>query len=194
MSASWTIGRKKDENEKIPDTVPLVLKSFDVRLVSPHSLSGSFRVFIQRSELFFIQIEDTTLSSLAALAPFLGPFGNIIPLTLWLFNRGKNKARKQKIEHSNPEDLLHEDGKSFKLYAAEIRDASIEPMTFFTLHGKAGRLILIVRHGEKIKFGFVTETDTRKAIELLPSVLSATLRVNVEWAAGEARFVKRKKA
>ncbi len=193
MSLQWTTGRKNAEIEKSAYTRSLEVKSFDVKLFSPHSLSGSFRVFIQRSELFFIQTEDTTLSSLAALAPLFGPFGNLIPLTLWLFKRGKNKTRKQKIEQSSPEDLLLEGGKSFKLYAAEIRDVSIEPPALIARYGKGGRLILIVRHGEKIKFEFVTEIDTRKAMEFLPPILSSTLRVNVEWDAGKGRFVKRKR-
>jgi len=104
--------------------------SFDARLVSPISSAGVYRIFIERNDLLFIQIEGGSKSILTAMAPLLGPAGNLIPLALWLFTKKKAKDLLQKIEEQNPEDLLRESEKNFKLHLAEIRDAAIEPPTF----------------------------------------------------------------
>jgi hypothetical protein len=129
---------------------------------------------------------------LAALAPLLGPFGNLIPLALWLFTKKKAKDRLQKIGQENPEDLLRDSEKNFKLYLAEIRDASIEPPSLIATSGKAGRLILLVRHGEKFKFEFKDADDVNKAIYLLMPLMGSTLRINVEWNGQKQRFEKKK--
>ena len=67
--------------------------TFNVKLISPISSAGKYRVFVERSDLLFIQVEGGSRSILAAVAPFLGPAGNIIPLTLWLFTKRKTKAK-----------------------------------------------------------------------------------------------------
>ena len=72
--------------------------AFNVKLVSPISSAGKYRVFVERSDLLFIQIEGGSRSVLEAAAPFLGPAGNIIPLTLWLFGKRKTKAKRQRLE------------------------------------------------------------------------------------------------
>ncbi len=165
--------------------------SFNVKLVSPISSAGKYRVFVERSDLLFIQIEGGSKSILAALAPFLGPAGNIIPLTLWLFGKSKTKAKLQRLEASDPEELLRESENNFKLNLAEIRDAAIEAATFFSTSGKAGRLNFSVRHGEKIKCEFDDAKEMNHAIHLLSPRLSSTLAVNVEWNGKEQRFVKK---
>ena len=72
--------------------------AFNVKLVSPISSAGKYRIFVERSDLLFIQIEGGSRSILEAAAPFLGPAGNIIPLTLWLFSKRKTKAKLQRLE------------------------------------------------------------------------------------------------
>jgi hypothetical protein len=178
--------------EKIAPRLAATQKTFDVRLISPIASSGTYRVFGERSDLLFIQIEGGSKSALAAIAPLLGPAGNLIPLALWLFTKKKAKDRLQKIELQNPEDLLRESGNNFKLYLAEIRDASIDPPAFVSTSGKAGRLNLLVRHGEKFKFEFVNAAEVNNAIHLLTPLLNSTLRVNVEWNGEKQRFEMKK--
>jgi hypothetical protein len=167
-------------------------KTFDVKLISPVSSSGTYRVFCERSDLIFIQIEGGSKSVLAAIAPLLGPAGNVIHLALWLFTKKKGKDQLQKIERQNPEDLLRESRNNFKLYLAEIRDAAIEPPAFVSTSSKAGRLNLLVRHGEKLKFEFASAADISKAIHLLAPLLNSTLRISVEWNEEKQRFERKK--
>jgi hypothetical protein len=183
---------REENRKKITPEPAATQKTFDVKLISPISSSGTYRVFGERSDIIFIQIEGGSKSVLAAIAPLLGPAGNLIPLVLWLFTKKKAKDRLQKIEQQNPEDLLRENENSFKLYLAEIRDAAIDPPTFFSTSGKAGRLNLLVRHGEKFKFEFVDAAEMNNAIHLLKPLLNSTLRINVQWNGEKQRFEKKK--
>jgi hypothetical protein len=166
--------------------------AFNVKLVSPLSSAGKYRVFVERSDLLFIQVEGGSRSILEAAAPFIGPAGNIIPLTLWLFGKRKTKAKLQRLEEGDPEELLRESENNFKLNLAEIRDAAIEAPAFFQTSGKAGRLNFSVRHGEKIKCEFDNATEMNNAIRLLAPLLSSTLKVNVEWNGEKQRFERKK--
>ena len=71
--------------------------AFNVILVSPLLSAGKYRIFVERSDLLFIQVEGGSRSILEAAVPFLGPAGGIIPLTLWLFNKRKAKAKRQRL-------------------------------------------------------------------------------------------------
>ena len=184
------IHRKERQKKLAPQ--PAAQSSFNVTLTAPIFSAGTYRVFIERSDLFFIQIEGGSKSILAALAPLLGPFGGLIPLALWLFTKKKAKDRLQKIEQQNPEDLLRESEKNFKLHLAEIRNASIEPPSFISTSGKTGRLILLVRHVEKFKFEFKDAADVISAIHLLTPLMGSTLRINAEWNGEKQRFEKKK--
>ena len=166
--------------------------AFNVILVSPLSSAGKYRVFVERSDLLFIQVEGGSRSVLEAAVLFLGPAGGIIPLTQWLFNKRKTKAKRQRLEAGAPEELLRESENNFKLNLAEIRDAAIEAPALFQNSGKAGRLNLVVRHGEKIKCEFDNAAEINKAIHLLAPLLSSTLKVNVEWNGEKRRFEKKK--
>ncbi len=166
--------------------------AFNLKLVSPLSLAGKYRVFVERSDLLFIQIEGGSSSILAAAAPLLGPAGNLIPLALWLFGKRKNKAKLQRLETNDPEELLREGENNFKLNLAEIREAAIEAPALFQTSGKAGRLNLSIRHGEKIKCEFDAAADMATAIRLLGPRLSLTLKVGVEWNGEKQRFEAKK--
>ena len=185
------IPQEKNQGKLAPQ--PKATKTtFNVKLVSPFLSAGKYRIFVEQSDLLFIQVEGGSRSILEAAAPFLGPAGNIIPLTLWLFKKKNTKAKLQRLEEGNPEELLRESESNFKLNLAEIRDAAIEAPAFFQTSGKAGRLNLSVRHGEKIKCEFDDATEMNKAIHLLAPLLSSTLKVNVEWN-GEKQGFERKK-
>ncbi|MGA2280830.1 MAG: hypothetical protein ABSG80_11075 [Verrucomicrobiota bacterium] len=166
--------------------------AFNVKLVSPLSSAGKYRIFVERSDLLFIQIEGGSRSVLEAAAPFIGPAGNLIPLTLWLFGKRKTKAKLQRLEEGDPEELLRESENNFKLNLAEIRDAAIEAPAFFQTSGKAGRLNFSVRHGEKIKCEFDNDTEMNEAIHLLTPLLNSTLKVSVEWNGEKRRFERKK--
>jgi len=165
--------------------------SFNVKLVSPISSAGKYRVFVERSDLFFIQIEGGSKSVLAAAAPLIGPVGNLIPLFLWLFGKRNTKAKLQRLETGDPEELLRESENNFKLNLAEIREAAIEAPGFFQTSGKAGRLNFSVRHGEKFKCEFDNATEINNAIHLLAPLLNSTLKVNVEWNGKNQRFQRK---
>jgi hypothetical protein len=162
--------------------------SFNIKLVSPLSSAGKYRVFVERSDLLFIQVEGGSRSVLEAAVPFLGPAGGIIPLALWLFGKSNARAKLQRLEEGNPEELLRESENNFKLNLAEIRDAAIEAPAFFQKSGKAGRLNFSVRHGEKIKCEFDDDAEMNKAIHLLAPLLNSTLKVNAEWDEKNQRF------
>ena len=166
--------------------------AFNIKLVSPLSSAGKYRVFVERSDLLFIQVEGGSRSILEAAAPFIGPAGNIIPLTLWLFGKRKAKAKLQRLESGDPEVLLREGENNFKLNLAEIREAAIEAPALFQTSGKAGRLNFLVRHGEKIKCEFDSATEMAAAIRLLAALMCSTLKVNVEWNGEKQRFEAKK--
>jgi len=166
--------------------------AFDAKLISPILSAGTYRVFIERSELLFIQLDGGAKSILATLAPLLGPFGSLIPLVLWLFTKKQAKDRLHNIDQQNPEDLLGNSDNNFKLHLAEIRDAAIEPASFLAASGKAGRWLLTVRHGEKFKFEFADAAEMVKAVHWLPPLLNSTLKINVEWNGEKNQFQPKK--
>jgi hypothetical protein len=168
--------------------------SFDVKLTSPILSAGTYRVFVERSDLLFIQMEGGGKSILSAVAPLLGPAGNLIPLALWLFSKRTAHIKKERLEQGDPEELLHESEANFKLNLAEIREASIDTKAFFVQSGKAGRLNLTVRHGEKFKFEFENPAQLKQAISLLVPLLNATLTINVEWNEKKGEYEKKKSA
>ena len=161
-----------------PGTAPT---SFIVKLVSPILSAGTYRVFVERNDLIFIRIQGGSKPILEAAAPLLGPFGALIPLAYRLFAGRRAKAERQRLEEGHPEDLLRENKNSFRLHQAEIREAAIEAPGIFSTSGKAGRLNLLVRHGEKIRCEFENANEMRRAIHLLVPLLNSTLEVNVKW-------------
>ncbi len=187
-----TVINQERKQGKITAPLEAAGTSFNVILVSPLSSAGKYRVFVERSDLLFIQVEGGSRSILEAAAPFLGPAGVIIPLTLWLFGKSRTKAKRQRLEEGDPEELLRESKNNFKLNLAEIREAAFEAPGFFQNSGKAGRLNFSVRHGEKIKCEFDNDTDLNKAIHLLTPLLSSTLKVNVDWNGEKRRFERKK--
>jgi hypothetical protein len=167
--------------------------AFNARLVSPASLSGKYRIYVRSSNLIFILTEGTANSILNSIHGFLGPFGAVIPLFLWLFSRRKAHEFNRRLEGADPEDLIRENEKNFRLHLSEIRDAIVEPASLFGLSSKqAGRLDLFIRQGERMKLDFESPNELRTALQLLTPLLPSTLRVNVEWDEAKQRFQKNK--
>lgn len=171
---------------------PIVRPAFDVKLVSPLALMGTYRIFVDKSDLLFIQLDGGKTSIIAVLAPFFGPFGGLIPVALWLLGKRKESVNRDRLKTEDPEKVLRESEAGFKLHVAEIRDATIEAPKVFMESGKAGRLNFLVRHGERIKCEFAETGQMKQAIELLSPLLNATLVVKAEWNAQKGVFEKKK--
>ena len=124
--------------------------AFNARLVSSISSSGKYRVYVRGSDLIFILTEGGTHAIINSLHGLLGPFGGVIAFFMWLFSRHKAKDLNRRLEDADPEDLIRDNEKNFRLHLSEIRDAAVEPASFWQLSGKqAGRLDLFIRQGEK---------------------------------------------
>jgi hypothetical protein len=165
--------------------------AFNVKVISPMSAAGSYRVFVQGSDLLFIQIESGSNQILNALIPLLGPLGGLANLFGWLFSRRKVDNFNERLQSAAPEDLLRDSEKNFRLHLAEIRQAVIEPAAASSFSGKeAGRADLTIRQGEKWKLAFAARADMDAIWQLLASGFFAPLQAEVEWNVETQRYQK----
>ena len=165
--------------------------SFLARYTS-NSSDSTYRIHARAGELYFINIGGLNASTRAITVHF-GLVGMLIASAMKKRAKRRTEARLQSAEAQDPEFLLRQDKTSFKVFIPEISEAVIEPPSFFALHGKqAGSWNFKMRDGKKYRFEF-ENTDTMKAaLEVLPGLLNATLRVNVEWDEAKKKFQKRK--
>ncbi len=156
--------------------------AFNVKVVSPLLSAGSYRVFVQGGDLFFIQLESGSNQILNALIPLLGPFGGFANLFGWLFSRRKVNDFNERLQTDDPENLLRDSKKNFRFHLAEIRQAVIEPSVASSFGGKeVGRVDLTVRQGERWKLAFAARADMDAIWQVLASGSSSPLRADVEW-------------
>ena len=157
--------------------------AFNVKVVSPLSAAGSYRVFVQGGDLFFIQIESGSNQILNALTPLLGPFGGLANLFGWLFSRRQVNDFNERLQSADPENLLRDSKKNFRLHLAEIRQAVIEPAVVSTFSGReVGRADLTVRQGERWTLAFAARADMDAIWQVLASGSSSPLQADVEWS------------
>ena len=167
------------------------LAAFNAKVVSPLAEAGSYRIFVQGSDLVFIQIEGGANSALNAIVPFLGPAGGVVSLIAWFFSKRKAKNFEEQLQSDAPENLLRDSENNFRLHLAEIRQATIEPPPTLITSGKEmGRATLSIRHGELLKLAFATREDLDAAWHLLASALASALQADVEWNAEKQRYQK----
>lgn len=167
------------------------LTTFDAKIISPMAAVGSYRIFIQDSDLIFIQIEGGSNSVLDTIIPFIGPAGGVLTLFAWLFSKHKAKNFQERLQSDTPENLLRDSEKNFRLHVAEIRQAVIEPPPTLITSGKEiGRATLNIRQNEMLKLVFATREDLDTAWQLLASALASALRVELEWNAEKQRYQK----
>jgi hypothetical protein len=167
------------------------LAAFNAKVVSPMSAAGSYRIFVQGSDLVFIQIEGGANSVLNAIVPFLGPAGGVLTLIAWLFSKRKAKDFQEKLQSDAPENLLRDSEKNFRLHLAEIREAVIKPPPTLITSGKeTGRATLSIRHNEMLELVFATREDLDAAWQLLASALASALQVDLEWNEAKQRYQK----
>jgi hypothetical protein len=165
---------------------------FNVKVVSPMSAAGTYRIFIQGGDLLFIQIESGSNQILNALVPLLGPFGGLVNLFGWLFSRRKVNDFNERLQSVAPENLLRDSEKNFWLHLAEIRQAVIEPAAASSFSGKeVGRADLTIRQGERLKLAFATRADMDAVWQLLASGFFSPLQADVEWNVEKQRYQKR---
>jgi hypothetical protein len=166
--------------------------AYNVKVVSPMSAAGSYRMFIRGSDLIFIQIESGSSQILNALIPLLGPFGGLVNLFGWLFSRRKVNDFNERLQSADPENLLRDSEKNFRLHLAEIRQAVIEPAAASSFSGKeVGRADLTVRQGERWKLAFAARADMDAIWQLLASGFSSPLRADVEWNVEKQQYQKK---
>jgi hypothetical protein len=164
---------------------------FKARLVSTR-LDSVYRVYARGNDLYFIQLAG--LSTTAQMVTI--HFGLVgILIGEFLKRRAKTKAGTilQRAGNQDPEEMLRESKNNFKVYLPEIRDSAIEPPSFFAFHGKqAGRWNFSLRDGKKMRLEFESADELKAALDVLPRLLNATLRVNGEWDETKKRFQKTK--
>ena len=166
--------------------------AFNVKIVSPMSAAGSYRIFIQGSDLLFIQIESGSNQILNGLIPLLGPFGGLVNLFGWLFSRRKVNDFNERLQSADPENLLRDSEKNFRLHLAEIRQAVIEPAAASSFSGKeVGRADLTIRQGERWKLAFAARADMDAVWQLLASGFSSPLQADVEWNVEKQQYQKK---
>jgi len=165
--------------------------TFNARLVSRRS-DSIYRVYPRGNDLYFIQLSGLSAAA-QALTIHFGLIGMLIRESMKRRAKRKAEALLQRVGVQDPEELLRENKNNFKVYLPEIRDAAIEPSTFFALHGKqAGRWNFTLRDGKKMRFEFENTNEMKAALELLSGLLVGILRINVAWNETKERFQKSK--
>ena len=166
--------------------------TFVARMASG-SFERTYRISVQGNDLYFIELPGVSVGA-QALTAQLGLAGLLIGHSLKKRAQKKAEAARQTGGQQDPEAAIRENKNNFKLYAPEIKDASIDPPGFWQLHGKqAGRLTFTSRDGKKRKFEFENPDEMKTALEILPRLLNATLRVNAEWDESKKQFQKLKR-
>ena len=163
--------------------------TFNARLVSTRS-DSVYRIYARGNDLYFIQL--TGLSTTAqALTIHFGLIGYLIRESMKRRAKKKTEEFLQRAGQVDPEELLRENKNNSKVYIPEIREAAIEPPALFAMHGKqAGRWNFSLRDGKKMRFEFENSDELKAALDVLPRLLNATLRINVAWNEMKKRFQK----
>jgi hypothetical protein len=165
--------------------------SFDARFVS-RGADNLYRIYVQGSDLYFINLGGINVITRVVTSQF-GLVGALIDLALKKRAKRQTEALLQRAEGQDPEFLLRENKSNFKLCVPEISDAAMEPPSFWARHGKqAGRWNFKLRDGKNFRFEFVTADAMKAALDVLPGLLNATLRVNAEWNEPKKKFEKPK--
>ena len=163
--------------------------TFNARLVSTRS-DSVYRIYARGNDLYFIQLAGLSTTA-QALTVHFGLIGMLIGESLKRRAKKKTEEFLQRAGQVDPEELLCENKNNFKAYIPEIRAAAIEPPALFAMHGKqAGRWNFSLRDGKKMRFEFENSDELKAALDVLPRLLNATLRVNVEWDEMKKRFQK----
>jgi hypothetical protein len=166
--------------------------AFNLKVLSPMSAAGAYLVFVQGSDLVFIQTENRSSQILNSLIPLLGPLGGLVTLLGWLFSRHNVNNFNERLQSEAPENLLRDSEKNFRLHLAEIRQAVIEPAAPSSFGRKeVGRIALIIRQGERWKLAFAARADMDAVWQLLASGFFAPLQADVEWNVNCGQYLEK---
>ena len=166
--------------------------SFTAKLASARA-TRVYRVYLRRADLFFIVLADGLSANPETLTVHFGLLGALIGAMMKKRAKKKNAAATQRMDQTDPEQLLTEHKHSFRLHTSEIREGSIEPRPWITLEGhQAGHWKLLLRDDRKMKFQFENNDDMAAALDALSKFLGGSLKVNVEWDEKKKRFKKKK--
>jgi len=165
--------------------------SFDARFVSNRS-DNIYRIYVKANDIYFINLGGLSATTQMITSQF-GLVGMLIGAALKKRARKQTETLLQRAAGQDPEFLLRENKTNFKIYAPEISEAAIEPPSFWAMHGKqAGRWNFKMRDGKKHRFEFENTDAMKAALDILPGLLNATLRVNAEWNQSRKKFQKTK--
>jgi hypothetical protein len=172
--------------DRIKDVEPA--PSFTAKLAS-----RVYRVYLRRDDLFFIFLGDGLSANPETLTIHFGLLGALIGSMMKKRAKKKNAIAVQRMDQTDPEQLLTEHKHNFKLHTSEIREGSMEPRPWLTLEGhQVGHWKLLLRDDRKMKFQFENNDDMAAALDALSRLLNGSLKVNVEWDAKKKRFNKKK--
>jgi hypothetical protein len=168
------------------------LTTFNAKLIGGAS-DRVYRIYLKNDDLFFILFASGLGANPEALTVHFGLLGALIGAGLKKRAKKKNAATMQRFDQTDPEQLLSEHKRNFKLHASEIKEGAINPPALFAMHGRqAGRWQLLLRDGRKMNFQSETNEDLKAALDLLSTFLNSTLSVNVEWNEKKKRWQKQK--
>ncbi|MGA2243104.1 MAG: hypothetical protein ABSH11_13850 [Verrucomicrobiota bacterium] len=163
--------------------------TFNARLVTSPS-ERVYRIYVKGSDLFFIQLAGFSQTA-EVLTVHFGLIGLLIGESMKRRAKKNAETTLQRAGQVDPEELLRENKNNFKVHIPEIREAAIDPPALFAMHGKqAGRWNFSLRDGRKMRFEFENSDELKAALDVLPRLLNATLRINVEWNEIKKRFQK----
>jgi hypothetical protein len=166
-------------------------KVFNAKYISGWLPDRQYRIYVIGNEMFFIRIGGQDVQ--AALTHQFGLLGGLIGTLLQKRSEKKKAALIQNIDQMNPEQLLAEHKHNFKVNSIEFESATVEPRSFFASHGPhVGLWKFNLKDGRKMKLQFDNNEDLQSALNILPQLLSNSVRGNVEWNENKKRFQKRK--
>src|SRR6266581_2754384 len=152
--------------DRVRDTEPAA--SFTAKLVSARA-TRVYRVYVRRADLFFIVLAEGLSANPETLTVHFGLLGALIGAMMKKRAKKKNAAATQRMDQTDPEQLLTEHKHNFKLHTSEIREGSIEPRPWLTIESRqAGQWKLLLRDDRKMNFEFETNEDMSAALNLLP--------------------------
>jgi hypothetical protein len=165
-------------------------ETFNVRWVSRRD--NIYRVYARGSDLYFIRLGGLSATT-DALTMHFGLIGYLIRESMKRRAKKKTEELLQRAGQVDPEQLLRDNKSNFKLFVPEVREAVIEPPALFARHGRqAGRWNVFLQNGKKMRFEFENTDELKVALNVLPQLMNATLRINVEWDETKKRFQKKK--
>jgi len=153
--------------------------------------SRVYRVYLRRADLFFIVLAEGLSANPQTLTVHLGLLGFLIGAMMKKRAKKKNAAATQRMDQTDPAQLLTENKHNFRLHTAEINEGSIEPRPVITFDGhQVGHWKLLLRNNKKMKFQFENNDEMTAALHSLQKFFNGSLKVNVEWDEKRKSFKK----